>query len=321
MKLLSLAAACVLAANTSVAAQDFPSRTITLVVPYTPGGVADMVARGVAERLAKKYSRPVVVENKAGASGNIGTEFVARSKPDGYTIILTSNAPLVLNKNFINMAFDPVKDFLPITMGTEGPTALVVSANVPAKTLPEFIAYAKVNPGKLSYASSGVGSPHHFAGAYFTDLTGIDMAHVPYKGSSQAVADVVAGQVPVGFITYGTILPFAKEGKVRVLGLVGDARSPLAPDVPLIRDHLPNYVSSPNGWHAFLAPAGTAPEIVAKLNKDINETLSDPAFRKLIADTHYYELIGGAPKDLADKIQKETVIADGIVVKMGIKKQ
>jgi tripartite-type tricarboxylate transporter receptor subunit TctC len=147
------------------------------------------------------------------------------------------------------------------------------------------------------------------------------MAHVPYRGATPAVNDLIAGQVPVGFITYGTILPFVKDGKARVLGLVGDTRSTLAPDVPLIRDHVPDYVSAPNGWHAILAPAGTPPDIVAKLNKDVNEALSDPGMRKRIADTHYYELVGGTPQDLTEKMRKETEIADRLAAKMGIKKQ
>ena len=321
MKRVVFVAACLMLTGGPVAiAQEFPARNLTMIVPYPPGGVADMVAREVADRLAKKYSRSVVVDNRAGASGNIGTEFVARAKPDGYTLVLTTNAPLVLNKYFISMPFDPFKDLQPIAIASEGPTALVVAANLPVKTLPEFLAYAKANPGKLSYASSGVGTPHHFDGEYLKDLTGIDMAHVPYRGATPAVNDLIAGQVPVGFITYGTILPFVNEGKAKVLGLVGDTRSSLAPDVPLIRDHVPGFVSAPNGWHAILAPAGTPPDIVAKLNKDINEALSDPEMKKRIAEIHYYETVGGTPQDLVDKMRKETEISDRLAEKMGIKK-
>lgn len=297
------------------AAQNYPDRTITIVVPYPAGAITDILARDLAEKLSKKYGQPVVVDNRAGASGNIGSEYVARSKPDGYTLLLTTNAPLVLNKYFNKMSFDPFKDLQPIVATSEGPNALVVATNVPATTVREFVDYAKANPGKLSFASSGVGSPHHIDGEYLKDIAGIDMTHVPYRGAAPAVNDVVGGQIPVGIISYGNIAQFAKEGKARVLGLVGDTRSPLAPDVPLIVESLPGFVSAPNGWNAVLAPAGTPADIVAKLNKDINEALNDEGLKKRLAAA-FYSPIGGSPEALTAKMKKETEVADRLAAKL-----
>jgi tripartite-type tricarboxylate transporter receptor subunit TctC len=197
---------------------------------------------------------------------------------------------------------------------------LVVAANVPVATVAEFIAYAKANPGKLSYASSGVGSPHHIDGEYLKDVAGIDMTHVPYRGAAPAVNDVVGGQISAGIISYGNIVQFAREGKVKVLGLVGDTRSPLAAEVPLIVESVPGFVSAPNGWNAMLAPSGTPKEIVARLNKDINDVLSDPQIRKRLAAAHYTP-IGGTPQDLTAKMKKETEIGDRLAAKIGAAKK
>lgn len=317
MRFLVSAAIAVFALLSPAGAQDYPDRAITLVVPYPAGAITDLVARDIADRLAKKYGRPVVVDNKGGASGNIGSEFVARSKPDGYTLLLTTNAPLVLNKYFSKMPFDPYKDLQPIVAVSEGPNALVVAAQVPAANVAEFLAYAKANPGKLSYASSGVGSPHHFDGEYLKDVAGIDMTHVPYRGAAPAVNDIVAGQIPAGIISYGNIVQFARAGKVKVLGLVGDTRSSLAPDLPLIGESVPGFVSAPNGWNAVLAPAGTPSHIVAKLNADINDALKDPELKKRLAAS-YYTAIGGPPDALTAKMKKEAAVADRLAAKIGI---
>jgi tripartite-type tricarboxylate transporter receptor subunit TctC len=317
MRFLISAAMVLFSFVSGAGAQDYPERGITIVVPYPAGAITDLVARDIADRLAKKYGRPVVVDNKGGASGNIGSEFVARSKPDGYTLLLTTNAPLVLNKYFSKMAFDPYKDLQPIVAVSEGPNALVVASHVPAATVSEFLAYAKANPGKLSYASSGVGSPHHIDGEYLKDVAGIDMTHVPYRGAAPAVNDIVAGQIPAGIISYGNIVQFARDGKVKVLGLVGDKRSALAPDVPMIAESVPGFVSAPNGWNAVLAPAGTPAHIVARLNADINDAMNDPELKKRLAASHYTP-IGGPPEALTAKMKKEAEVADRLAAKIGI---
>lgn len=313
--LLSAVAGMLVSASVANA-QTYPERAITIIVPYPAGAITDILARDIADRLSKKYGQPVVVDNRAGASGNVGSEFVARSKPDGYTLLLTTNAPLVLNKYFIAMSFDPHKDLQPIVAISEGPNALVVAANVPVANVAEFVAYAKANPGKLSYASSGVGSPHHVAGEYLKDVAGIDMTHVPYRGAAPAVNDVVAGQIPAGIISYGNIVQFARDGKVKVLGLVGDRRSPLAPDVPVIVESVPGFAAAPNGWNAMLAPAGTPAGIVVRLNSDINEALSDPEIRKRLAAVHYMP-IGGSPQDLTAKMKREAEVGDRLAAKIG----
>ena len=301
-------------------AQAYPTRGITLVLPYPPGSGLDVLARDIAGHMAKKYNQPVVVDNKSGASGNIGTEFVARAKPDGYTLVLTTNAPLLFNKFSIPMTFDPYKDLEPVVLTSEARNSLAVADNLPVKTVAEFVAYAKANPGKLSYASSGNGSPHHFAGEYLKDVAGIDMTHVPYRGSVPAMQDLIAGQIPAGFITYGNILPYAKDGKVRVLALVGDTRSELAADVPLIVEAVPQYVSAPNLWNGILAPAGTPREIILKLNKDINEILNDPQLRQRQAELQSM-ILGGPPEALTEKMKKEAAVADKLAAKIDMRVQ
>lgn len=300
-------------------AQDYPHRQITLVLPYPPGSGLDMLSRDIAEHLAKRYGQPVVVENKSGASGNIGTEHVARSQPDGYTLVLTTNAPLLFNKYTIKSTFDPYKDLAPVVPTSEGRMGLAIAASLPVNTLAEFIKYARDNRGKLSYASSGAGSPHHIAGEYLKDVARIDMTHVPYRGSVPAINDLVAGHIPVGVITYGNILPFALQGKVKILGIIGDTRSELAPDVPVIREMLPEYANAPTVWNGILAPAGTPRAIILKLNKDINEILNDAELRKRQASVHSV-VLGGPPEALTSRMKREEEIADRLAAKIGLSK-
>ena len=228
---LALAGVLLVASGSATTAQTYPSRPVTIVVPYPPGGVLDLLAREIGHRLQQSLGQPFVTENRAGASGNIGSAMVARAAPDGHTLLLTTSAPLVFNQfTFKDMPFDPLKDFAPIVATSQGSIAVVVHKSLPVGTIAELIAYAKANPGKLSYGSSGAGSPHHLCGEYLRKLAGIDMVHVPYRGSAPAMSDLVAGQIPMGFITLGAILPQARTGAVKILAITDDVRSTQTPE-------------------------------------------------------------------------------------------
>jgi tripartite-type tricarboxylate transporter receptor subunit TctC len=299
-------------------AEDYPARAITLVVPYPAGGSIDLVAREIGHKLHEAWGQPVVIQNVGGASGNIGSAQVARAAPDGYTLLLTTNAPLVLNQFVLKaMPFDAARDFEPVILATLTPIALVVHSSLPVTTLPEFVAFARRNPGKIGFASSGTGSPHHMAGEMLKTAAGIDIRHVPYRGAAPAINDVVAGHVQSGFITLGTILPFAKRGEVRVLAVIEDERSDLAPDVPMIGETVAGYRRASTGWHAFLAPRGTPGPITAKLNERIEAALADPEVK---AKLHVAGIltVGGAPGAVTNRIKAEVEVVRALFANSGI---
>lgn len=264
---------------TPVLAQGYPSKPVTLVVPYSPGGAVDLLARTLAQRMSENMGQQIVVENRSGASGMIGTEFVAHAAPDGYTIGLGTDATHAIDK-FTNkaMAYDPVKDFTPIIEAVEMPIVLAVHSSVPANTAKEFVEYVKKNPGKISYGSSGTGSPHHMAGELFNQMTGIDMIHVPYRGSGQAMQDLVGGQIAAAFITLSTAIPQARGGKIRIIGLIETKRQTSAPDIPTIGESVPGY-AIPVSWLGFFGPAGLPAPIVKRLNTELVRALHAPDVR------------------------------------------
>src|SRR5207249_5068904 len=213
------------------ATQSYPARPIQIVVPFTPGTGIDILARTVGPKLGEQWGQPVVVENRPGASGNIGTDMVAKAAPDGYTLLMSVNT-LVMNVSLYgNVPYDPVKDFAPIGKMAVGTLALTINPTVPASSLKEFVAYAKANPGKLAYGSPGVGTPHHLAGELFKSTAGIDMLHVPYKGSAGAITGLMAGDVAFMFNAVHAVLPQVKAGKIKALAVGGSRRSPVAPDI------------------------------------------------------------------------------------------
>jgi tripartite-type tricarboxylate transporter receptor subunit TctC len=313
-----LALLAVLLAPGLVAAQPFPSRTVTIVVPYPAGGTIDLVGREAAERLRDPWRQAVLVENRAGASGNIGSAQVARAEPDGHTLLLTTNAPLAINQFILReMPFDPAADLTPLTLAAVTPIALVVHPSLPAATVAEFVAHARANPGRISFASSGTGSPHHLQGELFKSAAGIDIQHVPYRGAAPAITDLVGGHVPAGFITLGVALPHHRAGRLRILAVGEDERSALAPEIPTIGETLPSYRGAPTGWHAFLAPRGTPPELAARLSADLRQALSGEDTRTRLAAAGIVVTLGDGAA-LARRMREEAAVVRDIVRRIGL---
>jgi len=261
----------------------YPTHSIALVVPFAAGGSTDILARIVAERLAQSLGQPVVIENRTGASGNIGTASVARAAPDGYTFLFNTMSVHTMNHAlFASMPFDGVKDFTPIAMLAYVTNTMVIHPSVPARTVREFIDYAKANPGKVAYASAGPGSTNHLCAALFEKMTGVQMVHVPYRGGAPAVADTVSGQTQL-FFTAGTqSLEHVKAGKLRLLAVTEGKRSSLLPDVPTVGETVPGYEMAV--WYGAFGPAGMPPAIVAKLNAEIGRILFLPDVKKRMQD-------------------------------------
>ena len=267
---LLLAFTCALAA-----AQEWPSRPIKLIVPFTPGTGQDIIARTIGPKLSERLGQTVVIENRAGASGNIGTEAVVKSPADGYTLLLTAS-PIVFNPLiYSNLGWDPYRDLAAVANLTDGFLALVVGNSVPAANVKEFVALLKARPGKFSYASPGIGTPQHLTGELFKVATGTFMLHVPYRGSAGAITDLVGGSVEAMFMPVHTVLPQARQGRLKILGLAHERRVAVAPDVPTIQEAGGPRVEA-SVWYAMYAPARTAPEIVNKLSAALREIVRAP---------------------------------------------
>ncbi|MDE2370191.1 MAG: tripartite tricarboxylate transporter substrate binding protein [Burkholderiales bacterium] len=253
----------------------YPERTVTIVVPFAAGGPADIYARFVAARLQDEFKRPFIVDDKPGAGSIIGTNVVAQAKPDGYTLLMMSNTQTVNETLMPDKPFKLMRDFVGIAPVNASDLMLVVHPSVPAKTLPELIAYAKAHPGKLTFASSGIGTPYHMAGELFKHMAGIDIRHIPYKGSSGARTDVVGGQVDMMFDAVTTMVPLAKDGKVRALATSGLTRNAITPDVPTLDGAgVPKYEATI--WLGLMAPRGTPPAIVETLNAAVRRIVAEP---------------------------------------------
>ena len=273
-----LYASLALALAFPVAAQTYPAQPIKLIAPFPPGGSVDITARLIAVPLAGQLGTRIIIENRSGASGNIGMEAAARAKPDGYTLVLNT-IPLVTNQSlFDKLSWDPIRDFAPIGMVATSPHVLVVPAKVPARSVAELLRLARASPGKLSYASAGVGTTFHFVGEMFKDATGTFILHVPYRGGGPALTDTLAGQVDLSFPTLAAALPHVKAGTLRALAVTGAERSPQLPDVPTLREGgLKDFQFTQ--WLALLAPAGTPPEVVARLNGALKSVLNSKEVR------------------------------------------
>jgi len=285
-------------------AQTYPARPIRMVVPYPAGGTTDLLARGIAQKMGEALGQQVVVENRTGAGGNIGSDLVAKSKPDGYTLLMGTIASHAINPNlYRDLPYDAVKDFAPIALVATLPNLLVVNPTVPVKTVKELIALARARPGELAFASAGSGTTQHLSGEIFKKMAGVDMLHIPYKGNAPAVTDLVGGQVQVMFDNIPISLQQVRAGKLRALAVTGPRRSPVLPDIPTIAEAaLPGY--SVTSWFALFAPAGTPQDIVALLNRETNKALADPALHRQLADQGI-ETGSGTPAQLAAHIQAE----------------
>jgi tripartite-type tricarboxylate transporter receptor subunit TctC len=318
----ALSAITALAANASLRsafAQAYPSRSIALLVPWAPGGSTDILARIVATHLHQSMGQPVVIENRTGAAGNIGTGAVARAAPDGYTILFNTMSVHTMNHAlFATMPFDGVKDFSPITLLAYVTNTMVVHPSVPANTVAEFIAYAKANPGKIAYASSGPGSTNHLCAAMLEKMTGIEMLHVPYRGGAPAVADTVAGQVQL-FFTAGTqSLPHVSAGKLKLLAVTEAKRSPFLPDVPTVAEAVPGYEMAV--WYGSFGPPGMPKDIVAKLNGEIARALFLPEVKKRMADIAV-EVAASTPEELGEMMRRDAEKWGALIRSIGIATQ
>lgn len=297
-------AACIALPSVALAQAKFPMRPITLVVPTAPGGSTDFTARLIAEPLSRALGQPVVVDNRAGASGNIGNALVARAKPDGYTLLVSYSGYQVGNPHlFKKSGWDPIKDFTPVAMLTRAPQVVAASMNLPVNSLGELIAYAKANPGKVNYASSGNGSIQHIAGELFKQLTGTFITHIPYRGSGPAVQDLLGGQVDLHITTPASVVSHIKAGKLKGLAVTSADRLTALPQVPTATESgLKGFTL--DSWFALYAPAGTPPEIVQQLNTEIGKILANPDVKKK-AEESGTAVETMTPAQLGDYTKKE----------------
>ena len=288
-------------------AQSYPNKPIKLVVPYAPGGGADSVARIVAKKVGENIGQPIVIENKGGAGAILGTDQVAKAEPDGYTLLLGQSGPISINPAvYKTLPYDPIRDFAPVTMTTGYPYILVVNADLPAKTLQEFVALAKSKPGAMNYGSTGVGAANHLVAELFNSKAGLKMTHVPYRGTALAVADLLAGTLTMVFGDPVSVLPHMKSGKLRALAVTSAQRSPVSPEVPTVAESgYPGFEAL--AWHGILAPAKTPPEIVARLNTEFVNALADPATRELLVNQALAP-VGNSPQAFADFIKADIAI-------------
>ncbi len=295
--LLSVAAA-------SVLAQGYPDKPLKLVVPFPPGGPTDIVGRLVAQKLAEGIGQPVVVENRPGAGGTVGSTAVARAPADGYTLLYGSTSTLAIAPSlYRDLAYDPRTAFAPISLVSRGPIIAAVNAQLPAKTLKDFIALAKSSPGRINYGSAGSGTPPHLAAELFKTVAGVDLVHVPYKGGGPAVSDLAGGQVQVIFEGLPTLLPHIKSGKVRALAITGAKRDPALPEVPTFAEAgLPGYDA--NFWNGLVAPAGTPAEVIARLNSVLVQALATPEVHAALVRLGL-EAAGTTPQQFGDFIAAE----------------
>ena len=299
------------------AAQEFPTRPVKIVVPAAAGGPTHITAQLLAEKMQASLGQPVIVEPKPGAGNNLGADFVAKSAPDGYTMLLATTGTHAINQTlFKHLPFDPIKDFEPVSLVVQYPLLLLVSPDLPVNNVQELIAYAKMNPGKLNRASGGNGTSMHLSGELFVRQAGIDAPHIPYKGSAPALNDLMGNHVQLMFDSMITALPLVEGGKLRALGVTGRKRSPLLPQVPTLAESgLPDYEAT--GWTGIVVPAKTPPAIIAKLNEAIVQALKSPelqqAFEKQAA-----EPVGSTPEEFAAFIRKETDKWAKIILAAGI---
>lgn len=270
------------AAAHAEAPASWPSKPVRIVVPYPPGGSTDALTRRIAQQLSTNLGQQFIVENRAGASGMLGSEQVARATPDGYTLVLGNNATHGLNQLLSKRKLvDPLADFTPLTLAAMMPLALAVHASVPANNAAELVAWAKANPGKGSYGTAGTGSPHHIAGEMLSEAAGGAFVHVPYKGSGQSINDLVGGQVPIVFAALATVLPHAQGGKVKILGLVENERQKSAPAVPTIGESIPGYVM-PRTWLGYFGPANMPAALANRIQAELVKAIREPEVENFI---------------------------------------
>ena len=300
---LAAGAAALPAVSRVAWAQTYPTRPVRLIVGWPPGGVVDVFARLIGQWLSERLGQPFVIENRPGAGSNMATEVVVRAPSDGYTLLMISSVNAFNATLYDNLSFNFTRDIAPVASIYRGPAVLVVHPSFPAKSVPELIAYAKSNPGKINMASAGVGSAQHVYGELFKMMTGVDMLHVPYRGGAPALTDLLAGQVQVMFDTLATSIEHIRTGKLRALAVTSTTRSDVLPDVPTVSDFVPGYEAT--GWQGVGAPRSTPAEIIEKLNREVNAALVDPKMKARIADFGY-TVFASSPADFGTFIAAYT---------------
>jgi len=303
-RIAAAAGLILMAAAATAQAQAYPGKPIRWIVPFPPGGSTDILARVVGQKLTESWGQQVVVENRGGAGGTLGAAEAARSPADGYTLLMGAIHHTIATSVYPKLPYDFQKDFAPITVVAIVPNVLVVNPSVPAKTTKELIAYAKANPGKLTYGSAGMGTAHHLIGELFNLRAGVEIVHVPYKGSAPAIADLIGGQVSIMYDTVASCLPHVKSGKLRPLAVATARRSVALPDVPTIAESaLPGFEVTT--WFGALAPAKTPPDVVARLNAEMVKILAMPDVRKRLLEAGA-EPVGNTSAEMAAQIKRET---------------
>lgn len=302
-RLILSAALAALLALSPAAAQDFPNRPVTLDIPFPAGGSTDLVGRLIAEGMSAELGQPVIVENRGGGGGSLGTAHLARQPPDGYSVMIGTVSTHALNPAlYKNLPYDPVTGFAPVSLLVIVPNVLVVHPSFPANNLDEMIALLKANPGKYNYASAGNGTPGHLSGELFKGMAGVEMQHIPYQGNGPALVDVLSGQVPIIFDNLPTSSGYIKSGKLRALGVTTATRAPSFPDLPAVAEVLPGYETY--SWNALFAPAGTPPEVAARLNDAANKALATPKVQARLKDFSAVT-VGSTPEQLAAHVKAE----------------
>jgi tripartite-type tricarboxylate transporter receptor subunit TctC len=306
------------AVSTSASAQStYPDRPIKILVGFTPGVAPDITSRLIGDKFTETWGKPVVVENITGAGGNIATDRAAKSPPDGYTLVMGGNASLVFNASLMKLPYDPVADFAPITQVFIAANILAVPPEIPAKTIEELVAYAKANPGKLTYGHAGVGTSQHLAGELFKYMTKTDIQPVAYRGSTAILPDVIGGRVSMCFCNVVNVMPLAREGKLRIFAVTSKKRSAAAPDLPtMIEAGFPGFEAVP--WFGLMAPVGTSPEIIDKLHRETVKILAMPDVRKKLEELGL-DIVGNTPKEFAELIKTEIPQWGTIIKAAGIK--
>ncbi len=301
-----IVAACMFAASTAMAADVYPNRPVRIIVPFPPGGATDIVARLAAQKLNEAWGQTMVVDNRAGAGGNIGGELAAKSSPDGYTLFMTSGSIVTANQHmYAKMPFNPEKDLVAVTNVASGPQAIVVNPSNPAKTLKEFIAMAKAKPKSMTFGSAGVGTQTHLAAENFIFTAGIDVTHVPYKGEGPAISDLVGGQIQFVTPNLSAAISFVGSGKLRALAVTSKERSPQLPNVPAVAETLPGFENL--GWFGFMVPAGTPQAVIGKVHADTVKALGSADFRKRLTEIGMVP-VGNTPAEFAKAIKAESVM-------------
>ena len=288
------------------AAQDYPARTTTIICPYAPGGATDILARMLARGLEERLGKSFVVENRPGAGTVLAAHIVAKAQPDGYTLLMGTSTPLAINATLHRkLPYDPAKDFVPLALIANVPFVLVVTPSLPVKSVADLVKYAKDNPGKLSFGTSGPGSPHHLYMELFKTVTGTEMVHVPYKGSVPALTDVIAGRIPVMFVDLAPALQFIKNGNVRAIGVSSITRVPQLPEVPPVADSVPGFEAV--AWQMLVAPSGTPKPIVDKLHATLKNIEAQPQFNEQVAK------LGMVPVDTPSVAELQAYVKSEIV--------